>query len=55
LNRDTFDFDTASGTVASPSVSAVSPVPEPGSLTLLGIGALCMSAYGWRQRRRKLT
>jgi hypothetical protein len=26
-------------------------VPAPASLTLLGLGALCMAGYGWRRRR----
>jgi len=26
-------------------------VPEPSTLTLLGIGIACMAGYGWRRRK----
>jgi hypothetical protein len=26
-------------------------VPEPGSLTLLLVGGLCLAAYAWRRKR----
>jgi hypothetical protein len=28
------------------------PVPEPGSLALIGIGAAGLLGYGWRRRKR---
>jgi hypothetical protein len=32
---------------------APSAIPEPGSLTLLALGALGVAGYGWRRRRRR--
>ena len=32
--------------------SGASPVPEPSTLALLGIGAISLLAYAWRKRRR---
>jgi hypothetical protein len=28
-----------------------SPVPEPASITLLGLGVVCLAAYRWRRRQ----
>lgn len=38
----TFDMATAD----------VSPVPEPGSMTLLALGTICMAGYSWHCRRK---
>jgi hypothetical protein len=32
--------------------TAATATPEPASLTLLGVGAVCLLGYGWRQRKR---
>jgi hypothetical protein len=40
---DNFSFGTAA------------PVPEPGSLTLLGVGAFGLIGYSWRRKRKVLT
>jgi hypothetical protein len=29
-----------------------SPAPEPGSLTLMGVGAIGLGGYGWLRRKR---
>jgi len=33
-------------------IATTSPVPEPSTLVLLGIGAISLLAYAWRKRRR---
>src|SRR5262249_27796960 len=33
--------------------AAVAAIPEPGTLTLLGLGAFGVLGYHWRQRRRE--
>ena len=38
----------AHGFLYQPDVSAV---PEPSSLTLLGVGALCLGGFTWRRRK----
>jgi hypothetical protein len=32
---------------------AATAIPEPASLTMLGLGAVGMMAYGWRRRRQQ--
>jgi hypothetical protein len=34
-------------------VAQATAVPEPASLTLLGLGAICTLGYGWRRRRQQ--
>jgi hypothetical protein len=36
-------------------VSAIAPIPEPASMTLLGIGFAGMLGYGWRKRRNGIS
>jgi hypothetical protein len=35
-----------------PVVTQVTGVPEPSTLTLLGIGSLGLAGYGWRRRKQ---
>jgi hypothetical protein len=42
---------TVSGTLGHIIAKEIAPVPEPGSLTLLGIGAVSLFGYGWRRRK----
>jgi autotransporter-associated beta strand protein len=38
------------GTTGGPAWAGVSPVPEPGTIVLFGIGAISLLAYAWRRR-----
>lgn len=43
------DMADSGGTTASPTV--VSPIPEPGTLFLLGSGLTSLAAWGWRRKK----
>jgi hypothetical protein len=43
----------ANGLITDLSQGSFTPVPEPASLTLLGIGAFGMMGYAWRRRRQQ--
>jgi hypothetical protein len=44
-----FAIDTSAGVAGSEGVV----VPEPASMSLLGIGIACLAGYGWRRRLKK--
>jgi hypothetical protein len=49
ISSDDNNFAMAEATFGSPAVSGV---PEPSTLTLLGLGSLGLLGYGWRRRKR---
>lgn len=44
--------DQVDGNISNGFIIEWSPIPEPGSMVLCGLGALAMAGYGWRRRRR---
>jgi type VI secretion system secreted protein VgrG len=51
INNTAEDFDSGRSDYGSYGFSG-GPVPEPGSVTLLGIGLLSLVLFGWRSRKR---
>jgi hypothetical protein len=58
IRVDNAGFGGAASTVAFDArvtgtfTTAVTPIPEPGSLVLLGLGGLGLVGYGWRRRKQ---
>ena len=48
----TVNLGAGTGLYAGVTVSAVA-VPEPGSISMLGMGIACIVGYGWRRRNQK--
>lgn len=46
-------FDPTNGATQSASFNLTAAAPEPGTLTLLGLGSLGLAGYGWMRRRRR--
>jgi len=54
LSGVTFQFGTDAGRNLVAGVPTTIAVPEPATLTMLGIGIACMAGYGWRRRKQSV-
>jgi hypothetical protein len=55
LTPGTYVYTWGSGSSADSFAVNISPVPEPATLTLLGIGIAGMAGYAWRRKRQRAT
>jgi len=47
-----FTADSPDGAIEDNTFAGISAVPEPGSIVLLGVGAICFFGYGWRRNQK---